>query len=130
MSVSHIDLPFVLKRPYNKCVSPKCNYLYTARYRFSIKINGVNLEFDGKISLYLRSSINFWKILHKERNQIELETFHKKVIFISSPLPIYKYYISVFHFLAIPQENNINGLIWIQPLLDRNNILNSRGSYL
>ena len=44
--------------------------------------------------------------------------FFEKVIFISSPLPIYKYCISVFHFLSMPQENNINSLIWIQPLLN------------
>ena len=44
--------------------------------------------------------------------------FFEKVIFISSPLPISYYCISVFHFLSIPQENNINSLIWIQPLWD------------
>ena len=130
MSVSHVAVPLLLKRPYNRCVSPKCNYLYTARYRFSIKINDINLEFDGKISLYLTSSINFWKILHNERNQIELETFLKKVIFISCPLLIHKYCISAFHFLAIPQENDINSLIWVQPLMDSHVTLKFRGYHL
>ena len=103
MSVSQIDLLLVLKRPYNKCVSPKCNYLYTARYRFSIKINGVNLEFDGKISLYLRSSINFWKILHKRKKSNWARNFSSKKL--SSFLPLCWYLSIVFQSFISSQYN-------------------------